>query len=197
MCALNVVSRGSFSRNLVLDGAGIRRGKTLVAWDQVDHYRYDWHDWSHPGDLVVVSRTGTAIRIAPIFDQWLVVADRVVRELHGRLRADPYFAPFALEQDVLVHVVVGRLPLVEIDHVELVALGSSVIVVVHARGAGEWSETDASQIADLWLWLEMLAERGVAIRSALALYLPPVLTLLGDRIAAGNHLPKATLVRSS
>jgi len=197
MCALTVVSRGVFNRNLVLDGVGVRRGKLLVPWDEVDHYRYDWHDWSHPGDLVVVSRTRTVIRIAPIFDQWPVVADRALRELHGRLRADPWFAPFTLEHDALVHVVLGRLPLIEIEHIEIAALGSSIIVVVHARGAGEWSETDASQVANVWRWLEMLAERGVAIRSQLALHLPPVLTLLGDRIAAGRNLPKATVVRTS
>ncbi len=195
MCALAVVSRGMFNRNLVLDGVGIRRGKLLVAWDDVDHYRYDWHDWSCPGDLVVVNRTRTALRIAPTFDQWPVVADRVLRELHERLRADPWFAPFMLEHDALVHVVLGRLPLAEIEHIEITAFGSSIIVVVHTRSAGEWSETDVSQIANVWLWLEMLAERGVAIHSQLALHLPPVLTLLGDQIAARRNLPKATVVR--
>ena len=194
MGALTVASRSIFSRKLVLDEAGLRRGKTLVPWDEVDHYRYDWHDWSHPGDLLVVGR-GEVIRIAPVFEQWPVVADRVLRELHGRLRADPYFEPFAIEQDALVHVVSGRLPLAEIERVEIAALGSSVIVVVHARGAGECTEVEASLIANLWLWLVMLAERGVAIDSPLALYLPPVLTRLGDRISSGRHLPKATVVR--
>ena len=62
MGTLTVVSRGTFSRKLVLDDVGIRRGKTLVPWDEVDHYRYDWNDWSHPGDLLVVGR-GEMIRI--------------------------------------------------------------------------------------------------------------------------------------
>ena len=197
MCAFTVASRGIFSRSLELDEVGIRRGKTLVAWDEVDYYRYDWHDWSRPGDFVVVSRTGPVIRIAPIFDQWPVVANRVLHELHGRLRADPYFAPFTLEADALVHAVVGRLPLVEIEHVELAAFGSSIIVIVYRRSTGAWSETDASQIADLWLWLELLAERGVVIRASFELHLSSVLIRLGDCIAAERHLPKATVVRSS
>lgn len=124
-------------------------------------------------------------------------SDRVLHELHGRLRADPYFAPFTLEEDALVHAVVGRLPLVEIEHVELAAYGSSIIVIVYARSTGAWSETDASQVADLWLWLEVLAERGVVIRASFDLHLPPVLTRLGDRIAAERRLPKATVVRST
>jgi hypothetical protein len=196
MCALTVPQRGFFSRELVLDEAGIRRGKKqLVAWDEVDHYRYDWHDWTHPGDLVVVSSTREVIRIAPFFDQWQNVAEHVLDELHRRLRADPWFEPFMLEGDALVHSVVGRLPLAELEHVELAPVGSSVVVFVHARNGSEWSETDVSQIANLWLWLEMLSERGVAIRSPLALHLPPVLDTLGDWIRAEDRMPRATVVR--
>jgi hypothetical protein len=69
-----------------------------------------------------------------------------------------------------------------------------VIAVVHARGAGEWVSVDASDIADLWLWLELLDERGVAIRSPLPLHLPPRLSVLATRIAGNDRLPRARIV---
>src|SRR4051812_3361618 len=151
--ALEVATRGMFDRNLVLDDAGIRRGRALIGWDDIDHYRYDCHDWTRPGDLVLVTRAGRVVRVAPIFDQWQVVAERVLGELHPRLVRRPYFDPFALDGDALVHRTLGRLPLADIVHLELASIGPALIVDVHAR-AGLWCEIDASIVANLWLWLD-------------------------------------------
>lgn len=90
----------------------------------------------------------------------------------------------------------------DVDHVELGAIGREVIVAVHVRDAGEWARADASEIADLWLWLEVLAESDVTILSPLPLYLPPALSVLVDRIAEAtrarqtDRLPRAMVVRS-
>lgn len=194
MSELLVASRGVFTRNLVLDEQGIRRGGTTIAWDDVHAYYYDWTDWSRPADFIVERTSGAQIRIAPVFDQWELVTERVLRELHGRLRGRARFAPFAFEADALVHRI-GRVPIAELERVELGALGASVAVEVHARGKGVWTELDAGMIANLWLWLEALAERGVVIASALQLWLTPSLAALGDRMAAVNRLPRATVVR--
>lgn len=193
---VQISTRGIFGRRLVLDDIGIRRGSSFLTWDEVDYYLYDWKDWARAGDFLVVSRRGRVRRIAPIFDHWEVAADRLLDELHRRLRAIPYFDPFALDDDTLVHVRAGRLPFADIDRVEVAALGPNVIVVVHARGAGEWATADASQIADLWLWLELLSEKGVTILSSLSLHLPMSRSDLSDRISAAARLPRATVVRS-
>jgi len=194
MCALMVATRGMFHRNLTLDDAGVHRGKTLVAWDDIDHYRYDCQDWSRASDFVLVTRSAQLIRISPVFDQWQVVAERILRELHPRLRAGAYFDPFGFDDAALVHRSLGRLPLADLVRLELAFAGSSMVAVVHARDAGEWTQVDTSDIANLWLWLEQLADRGIAIDSPVPLHLPPVLTRLADWIAAERGLPRATVI---
>jgi hypothetical protein len=188
------MSRGLFSRDVVIDDVGLRRGGRRVAWNDVDHYGYDWQDWTRPGDIVVVGRTNEVIRIAPLFDQWLVAAERAFVELHRRLRSTPCFAPFELDGDVLVAWSARRVRLDAVRHVELAALGRSVIAVVETE-AGEWATVDASQIADLWLWLEVLDDHGVPIGSSLPLHLPPVLAGLASRMSAAARLPTAKVVR--
>ena len=194
MCALMVATRGMFNRNITLDDAGVRRGATLVAWDDIDHYRYDCQDWSRASDFVLVTRSAQLIRISPVFDQGPVVAERILRELHPRLRAEAYFDPFRLDDAALVHRSLGRLPLADFVRLELAFVGSSMVAIVHARDAGEWAQVDTSDIANLWLWLDQLAERGIAIASPVRLHLPPVLTKLADWIAADRVLPRATVI---
>ena len=93
-----------------------------------------------------------------------------------------------------IAVALGRLPLADFVRLELAFVGSSMVAIVHARDAGEWAQVDTSDIANLWLWLDQLAERGIAIASPVRLHLPPVLTKLADWIAADRVLPRATVI---
>lgn len=190
-----IASRGMFNRRVVIDDLGVHRGKVILAWEDVDHYVYDWQDWQYPGEIILVGRRRRTIRISPSFADWHRAAERVFGELHPRLRQRPFFDPFTLEDDALVHRVSGRLPLPEIDHVEIASIGPDVVIVVHARGGGEWIHVDAPFIADLWLLLEILDERGIAVRSSLDLFLPPVLSRLAERAAVEDRLPPVWITR--
>ncbi len=166
-----------------------------MAWVEIDYYLYDWHDWSRPGDLLLVSKRGRLLRIKPTFDHWQVTAERVVSELHPRLRSSPWFAPFTLEDDALVHPSAGRLSLADLEQIELAALGREIMVYVHARGGIEWAAVEASQLADFWLWLEMLNEREVMLRSGVLVHLPSSLSALERAFARGLNLPSARVIR--
>jgi hypothetical protein len=194
MGEFTVVSRGMFSRSVTIDEVGVRRGRRLIAWSDVEHYRYDWQDWSRPGDFLLISRDGQLLRIAPIFDHWQIVAERLLGELHPRLVDEGLFHPFALEADALVHRSAGRLLYADIVHVEVASIGASVLVVVQAR-SGEWTKLDIVDIANPWLWLDQLAKRDIALMSMLPLHLPPVLSELTTWSAGDHGLPKATMLR--
>ncbi len=185
-------SRGLLGREVTLDIAGIRRGKTVVLWDDLDLYRYEWLDWSRPGDLVAVGRAGNWIRLAPFAERWPEVSERFLGEAHVRLR-DAYVHPFAFTDDALTCA--GRsLALGAVEHVEIAAIGRDVIVIVHERNAGEWVQCDVAQIACFWRWIEMLVEREVTIRSVLDFYLPPALAHIQAAVARDERVPKARLV---
>lgn len=192
MSRLAITSRGVFSRDVVLDIAGIRRGRTVILWENLDHYRYDWQDWSRPGDIIAVGAARKTIRIAPFAAQWLEAAEYFLVQAHARLRADPYFEPFALENAALVF---GgrRLAIEEIRHVELASVGRDVIVVVHTREGGEWASCDVLQIASFWLFIDMLVEAGVTIRSTLPLHAPPVMAHVAEMVALDERLPRARI----
>jgi hypothetical protein len=194
MGEFTVVSRGMFSRSVTIDELGVRRGRRLIAWSDVEHYRYDWQDWSRPGDFLLISRGGQMLRIAPIFDHWQIVAERLLGELHPRLINEGLYHPFALEADALVHRGMGQLPYADILHVEIASVGASVIVLVEAR-TGEWAKLDIVDIANPWLWLDQLAKRNIAMVSTLPLHLPPVLSELTTWSAGDHGLPKATMLR--
>lgn len=180
-----------FSRDVIIDIAGIRRGRTVIRWENLDHYRYDWQDWTRPGDIIAVGATGK-IRIAPFAAQWLEAAELFLVEAHARLRADPFFEPFELADGALVFG--GRRLAVEaIHHVELASLGPDVIVVVHAREGGEWAKCDVLRIASFWLFIEMLVEAGVTICSKLPLHTPPVLAHVAEMVALEVRLPRARI----
>jgi hypothetical protein len=180
-------SRGFFGREVTIDIAGIRRGRRVVLWDDLDHYAYDWQDWTRPGDIIAVSRNGGWIRIAPFFEQWAIVAENFFREAHPRLRAKPHFHPFAFVGDALTcgdrRVLLG-----DIAHVEIAAIGRDVMVVVHERNVGEWMQADVPQIASFWLWIEELAARGVTIRSTLPMHLPNI------PVTRDENIPNARVV---
>jgi hypothetical protein len=197
---LEIVSRGMFGRTIFIDDFGVRRGRVILAWDDVDHYVHEWLDWRSPAEIVLVGRRRRMIRVAPNFAVWHRAAGKIFAELHPRLRPQPFFDPFVVEGDVLVQAASGRLPLAEIEHVEIASIGQNVVLVVHARGAGEWIQMDVALIANLWLFLELLADRGVALRTSLDLFLPSSLSDLAERIAVeddrrGGRVPGARLVR--
>jgi hypothetical protein len=184
---LAVASRGLFVRDLLLDDLGVWRGSLLVAWDEIEHYLYDWQDWRRPGDILLVDMRDRVCRIAPVLHHWQVAAERVFGELHPRLRSRPRFDPFVVEADALVHVTKGRLPFADIDTIEIASVGRDVRAVVHGVAAGPWAEADASRIVDFWLWLETLARRGVAIRSNLPL---PLLRLRDAELPLARALSR-------
>jgi hypothetical protein len=190
---VNIQQRGMFTRDVTLDIAGIRRGKTVISWSALDHYRYDWQDWSRPGDFVAVGTNDKTIRIAPVASQWVEAADAFIRGAHAHLRQDPFFEPFTMHEGQLGFA--GRaLRLVEIEHVEIAAFGSDVLVIVHERNAEEWARCEPVQIANFWLWLVTLVERDVSIRSTLPLHLPPALARIGELVAMESRMPTARLV---
>ena len=192
---LEIASRGMFSRNLVVDAAGVQLGKKRLAWTEVDHYRYDLQDWRRRGDFELTTAANRVVRLEPIFDHWPLLAEYVLDALHPRLRADPYFHPFDLAADGLGHVGLGRVAYADLDHVELAAVGTGVVVFVHTRAKKEWVRAELRDIANLWLWLEALIARGVSVRSELDFHLPPSLSPLAAHLALAGRLPAAKLVR--
>lgn len=197
---LEIASKGMFTRNVSMDAAGIRRGGLHLAWDDVDHYFYDLDDWRKRGDFILVAKDGKPgknLVVEPIFDHWALAADHILAALHPRLRAEPYYAPFAiagggpeahLERDGT------RIALADIARVELAAVGYGVGLFVRPRAGREWARTGFAEVANLWLFLEDLVAHGVAVRSELDFHLPPPLFPLVAHMAAPPPLPVARLV---
>lgn len=192
---MELASRGMFGRRLYLDELGVRSGRTLLAWDAIEHYIYDWSDLSLRADVILVSKSHRSLRLSPIFDHWEVCVDRVIAKLHPRLALDPWFGAFTVEADALVHERAGRLPFAEIQTVTVDAIGDSAVVVVAARAGIEWMVSHVDQIPNVWLWLDVLASHGVPVRTLIALDLPPMLSALEARLRHHAALPAATLVR--
>ena len=190
---LEIASKGMFSRNLWMDAAGLRRGSLHLAWDDIEHYFYDLSDWRKRGDFILVAKAGTTLRVEPIFDHWSLAAERILGALHPRLRAQRYYAPFAITGD---HLERGgtRLALADIAEVELAAVGYGVGLFVHPRTGREWDRIGFAEIANLWLFLEDLVAHGVAVRSELDFQLPPPLFPLVAHMTAARQLPVAKLV---
>lgn len=192
MEALTIATRGLFGRMLRIDEAGATRGKRHIAWSDVDHYRYEWHDWTRPGDLILVPVRGRVFRVEPIFDHWAIAIERLLDVLHPRSHPTRYVAPFTLTDDAL-GLGAERLDYRDIAQIELAPLGREVIAVVHARRREAWAEVALGDVANVWLWLELLVARGVAITSNLEQFLPRA--QLAARLAEARSLPRAELVR--
>ena len=155
----------------------------------------DLDDWRKRGDFILVANSGANLTLSPIFNHWSLAAEHVLGALHPRLRGEPYYAPFAIESGGLTHPGLAPLPLTDIDHVELAAIGYTVAVFVHARGDREWARAGIGDIANVWLFLEALMEHGVGVRSELELHLPPPMFPLVAHMAAAKRLPVAKFVR--
>ncbi len=196
---LEIASKGMFTRNVTMDAAGIRRGGLHLAWDDVDHYFYDLDDWRKRGDFILVAKSGKSgksgknLVVEPIFDHWSLAAEHILAALHPRLRAEPYYAPFAITGDVLERGGT-RIALADIARVELAAVGYNVGLFVHPRAGREWERTGFAEVANLWLFLEDLVAHGVAVRTELDFHLPPPLFPLVAHMAAAPSLPAARLV---
>jgi hypothetical protein len=185
-----------FRRPLVLDGRGLRHGKQQISWDDVEFYTYRWEDGRLAGDIYVVARDDTWLRIDHRYYYWREAADRILAELHPRLRAAPDYHPFRLGDGELRHAAYGVLPLSEIEHVEIAHVGDGPGLVVTKRGqADDWSEDSLETVHDVVLLLEDLLARGVAIRATVPLWLPPSVRQISEGFTAEVTLPRAEIVR--
>jgi hypothetical protein len=185
-----------FRRPLILDGRGLRLGDKQIAWDDVEFYTYRWEDGYVAGVIYVVARDDTWLRIDNRYYYWREAADRVLAELHPRLRTDPDYHPFRLTATALHHVAFGALALAEIDRVEIAHVGDGPgVVVVKRGGASDWSTDPLEAVHDLVLLLEDLIARGVAVRASVPLWLPPSVRQIAEGFAAEVTLPRAEIVR--
>jgi hypothetical protein len=185
-----------FRRPLILDGRGLRLGDRQIAWDDVEFYTYRWEDGHVAGVIYVVARDDTWLRIDNRYYYWREGADRILAELHPRLRADPDYHPFRLTAAALHHVAVGALAFTEIDRVEIAHIGDGPGVVVIARGGStDWSTDPLEAVHDLVLLLEELIARGVAVRASVPLWLPPSVSQISESFATEVTLPRAEIVR--
>lgn len=182
-------------RPLVLDERGLRLGKKLIAWDDVEFYTYTWEDGFIAGDIYVVARDDRWMRIDNRFYYWRQAADRILAELHPRLRANPDYHPFRLSATELRHARSGALPLTAIDRVEIAPSSDGPSLGVFDRSSKAWSIDGLETIHNVVLLLEDLIARGIAVRAAVALWLPPSVGQIADEVAAPVTLPQAEIVR--
>jgi hypothetical protein len=184
-----------FRRPLVLDGRGLRLGKKQIAWDDVEFYTYTWEDGFIAGDIFVVARDDRWMRIDHRFYDWRQAADRILGELHPRLRANPDYHPFRLSATELRHARSGALPLADIDRVEIAPGSDGPTFGVLDRGSKAWSLDGLETIHNVVLLLEDFVARGIAVRAAVPLWLPPSVGPIADEVAKPVALPLAEIVR--
>ena len=185
-----------FRRPLVLDDLGLRLGKKRIAWDDVDFYTYTWEDGFLAGDMFIVTRDDRWMRIDDRYYYWRQAADRILAELHPRLRADPDHHPFQLTATELRHLRAGSLPLADIDRVEIApGPDGPALAVYHRRSPIPWSLDGLDKVHSVVLLLDTLVARDIAIRAAVPLWLPPSAGALADDVFAQIDLPTAHLLR--
>ena len=185
-----------FRRPMLLDGRGLTLGDTHLAWDDVEFYTYRWTHGHVAGDIYVVARDDCWLRIDHRYHYWRQAADRILAELHPRLRARPDFHPFQLTATELRHAAFGTLALTEIDRVEIAHVGGGPGLAVIARGqADDWSTDGLETVHDVVLFLEELIARGIAVRPNMPLWLPPSVRQISKGFAAEVSLPQARLIR--
>jgi hypothetical protein len=185
-----------FRRPLILDRTGLRLGDKRIAWDDVEFYTYRWEDGHIAGVIYVIARDDTWLRIDERYYYWREGADRILAELHPRLRTDPDFHPFRLTDTALHHVAFGALAFTEIDRVEIGHVGDGPGLTVIERGSStDWSTDPLEAVHDLVLLLEELIARGVAVRASIPLWLPPSVSQIADGFALEVALPRAQIVR--
>ena len=190
---LELVPRSVLRKPLVLDDRGITLGKKHIAWDDVEFYTYSIDDGLIIGDIYVISKTDAFARIDRRYHTWQLAADRILAELHPRLRGDPDYFPFRLSDGELHHVVAGTIPLDDIERVDIVHGPSLAIVQRGVRR--DWTIDALETVHDSVLFLEDLAARGVAVTSSISLWLPPSTQGLSEILARAAVLPSARVVR--
>jgi hypothetical protein len=184
-----------FRRPLVLHDRGLRLGKKQIAWDDVEFYTYTWEDGCVAGDMFVVARDDRWVRIDNRFYHWRQAADRILAELHPRLRADPDYHPFRLSATEVRHARSGALPLADIDRVEITPGSDGPTFGVFDRGPKAWSIDGLETIHNVVLLLEDLVARGIAVRAEVPLWLPPSVGPIADKVARPVTLPQAEIIR--
>jgi hypothetical protein len=184
-----------FRRPLVLDERGLRIGKKQIAWDDVEFYTYTWEDGFIAGDIYVVARDDRWMRIDNRFYCWRQAADRILAELHPRLRAAPDYHPFRLSATEVRHARSGALPLADIDRVEIAPGSDGPTFEVFTRSSREWSIDGLETIHNVVLLLEDFVARGIAVRAEVPLWLPPSVGRIADEVARPVTLPQAEIVR--
>jgi len=185
-----------FRRPLWLDEHGLRLGKKRIAWDDVEFYTYTWEDGFLAGDIYVVSRDDRWMRIDDRYYYWRQAADRILAELHPRLRADPDLHPFQLTATELRHVRFGSLALADIDRTEIApSADGPALAIYERRSPTPWSIDGLDKVHSVVLLLDELVARGVALRALSPLWLPPSAGRLAEDVAGQVDLPPAQVIR--
>jgi len=185
-----------FRRPMILSARGMTLGERTLAWDDVAFYTYRWEDGFVDGEIYVVTRDDAWMKLDNRYYYWRQAADRVLAELHPRLRASPDYHPFRLTDAELGHAGVGSLALAEIERVEIASFGGSPRIAVIARGLRrDWSADDIEGVHDVVLLLEDLVRRGVAVQATTPLWLPPSVSDVAATLTSGVELPRAEIVR--
>ena len=198
-------------RRLVVDEGGFTVrglfGTREVAWREVAHYHY----WSQhllkagaltrflmrrPHRRVTHERLSVMpygkppIHVDPRYANVAGVLDALFAQLHARVK--PEFVPFALTDTELVHRTKGRLPLADIERVDVV--GATISVIRRGKRLA-WVSESMARVKNGMFLVEKLAERGIVV-SANPLLFVPAGVLEKVRAAASRQaaLPQARLV---
>ena len=136
------------------------------------------------------------MRIDDRYYYWRQAADRILAELHPRLRANPDLHPFQLTATDLRHVRFGTLALADIDRVEIApSPDGAALALYDRRSPGPWSLDSLDKVHSVVLLLDELVARGVALRALAPLWLPPSAGQLAEDVAGQADLPQAQLIR--
>ena len=145
------------------------------------------------GQLTLVAKNGTKLKIDNRYAKATDALDRVFAELHPRLRAaTPDFAPFALSDTELRHTKKGTIGLADIQHVG--AAGMRISIKKSGKRLS-WVTVPMKRIKNVLLFIELLAERGLVIKANAEVFMPP--TVVDKLRAAASRqaaLPQARVV---
>ena len=146
------------------------------------------------GRMTLIGRNRRKIAIGTTYKDVASALDRAFLEVHARLRARPdvSFEPFALAATELSHGRKGKLGLADIDKVS--AAGSRI--AIRRRGKRlAWAAARMGVVKNSILFLEQLAERGVAVTAQDEVFMPPS---IADKLRAATArqaaIPSARVV---
>jgi hypothetical protein len=191
--------------SLIIDDRGLeardRHSTTHMAWQDIARYRFWSHvrRRSHPahralsiGQLTVFSRAGHELVIDQRYASLAEALDDVFAQLHATLANAASCAPFTLDDTNLVHASKGSLALADIRDVHLA--GATLVVRRHGK-LWPWAAEAMSNVDNVLVLVEKLADRGVLVRASEHSFLP-LAVLDKVRATASRHtaLPTATLV---